>query len=163
MMEQAREMVSRYAARGILIDSNLLLVLLVGTIDRDLVGTYKRTQTYTPSDYDLLSDLLSSARRFVITPHVGTEISNLAGRLRERSPFGDLWVSFLRQADESYHRTSELATSTSIRRLGLADVAIARWSLRRRRLVVTDDLPLAVFIEKSGGAVINFNHLRNYA
>ena len=42
---------------GVLLDTNLLLLLLPGTVDRELIGSWKRTQIYDEDDFDLLSDL----------------------------------------------------------------------------------------------------------
>lgn len=39
--------------RGILIDTNLLVLLLVGAVNRDRIPKFKRTRGYTADDWDL--------------------------------------------------------------------------------------------------------------
>jgi hypothetical protein len=78
------------SARGIagcpptlLIDANLLLLLVVGSADRSLIESFKRTRAYTREDFDLLLRLVARFPKVVTTPNVLTEVSNLAGQLRD--------------------------------------------------------------------------------
>ena len=73
------------------IDANLVVLLVVGAVDRDLINSNKRTTRFTPADYDRLIDVIQRVRVFV-TPNTLTEASNLlrphtrfAEMLRERS------------------------------------------------------------------------------
>jgi hypothetical protein len=61
------------------VDSNLLVLLVVGTVDRELIDDHRRLQRFTRSDYDTLVDLLDEADRIVLTPDTLTETSNLLG------------------------------------------------------------------------------------
>ena len=85
---------------GVLVDTNLLLLLLAGTVDRALIAKWKRTSTYDDDDFELLSDLLESHHGLVITPHVATEVSNLATSLstQNHQQFFELFAGYLRQA-----------------------------------------------------------------
>jgi hypothetical protein len=42
------------AAAGLLVDTNLLVLLTVGTVNRNRIDTFKRTRQYSQADYDLL-------------------------------------------------------------------------------------------------------------
>lgn len=50
----ALELISRYAPRGILIDTNILLLYFVGTTNPDRIARFKRTQTFVKEDYNVL-------------------------------------------------------------------------------------------------------------
>jgi len=149
---------------GVLLDTNLLLLLLAGTVDRELIGNWKRTQIYDQDDFDLLSDLLELHRGLVMTPHIATEVSNLATSLAkpDHDRFFRLFAGYLHECEERLVAVREVAVVDVFARLGLTDTAIVRFK-RRRPLVVTDDLPLALHLERQRFPVVNFNHLRNLA
>ena len=62
-----------------------LLVFLTGASDPRLFGRFKRVSSYTIKDYELLVRLLRSFTVLLTTPHILTEVSNLANNLPERS------------------------------------------------------------------------------
>src|SRR5437667_6470122 len=80
-----RGIVARHARAGILVDSNILLLLLVGNFNRRLISKFKRTQTFDEQDYDILVDLLANFGSIHTTPHVLTEVSNLSRSLPIRN------------------------------------------------------------------------------
>lgn len=47
-------LISKHRENGVLIDSNLLLLLLVGMFDRNLIERIKRLNKYSVRDFDLL-------------------------------------------------------------------------------------------------------------
>ena len=50
--------------RQIVIDANLLVLLVVGLTDRALIAKHKRTKTFEPEDFDLLTRLLAGYDQF---------------------------------------------------------------------------------------------------
>src|ERR1035441_2201040 len=74
---------TRHRETGVVIDTQLLLLLWIGSFDRTLVGRFKRIQRYEESDFDLLSNIVARCPRLVTTPNVLTEVGNLAGQLPE--------------------------------------------------------------------------------
>jgi len=84
---------ARHRGKSILLDSNLLLVFLVGAFDSRLFGRFARVSDYTLEDYHLIVRLLSSFRVLVITAPTLTEVSNLANKLPERTKV-DWFLSF---------------------------------------------------------------------
>lgn len=57
------------------IDANLLVLLVVGSVDRRLVARHRRTRTFLPEDYDRLVEVIQDVQVFV-TPNTLTEASN---------------------------------------------------------------------------------------
>src|ERR1700733_3294598 len=61
---------------GLLIDSNLLVLLAGERVNRDRVDHFKRTRQYTKSDYPLLLKVLGNRDLYTVA-HVMAEVSNL--------------------------------------------------------------------------------------
>ena len=150
--------------RTLLIDTNLLLVLIVGAHDRGQIERFKRTRAYTADDFDLLSSYVSGFAELVVTPNVLTEVSNLAGQLSE--PLRGRVLTALgllaMQVPERYFPSGEAAREPEFSRLGLADVSVLL-TAREDVAVLTDDLPLYLRLSAQDRYVVNFNHLRTGA
>jgi hypothetical protein len=77
MNDEIQRLVVRYARKGILIDTNILLLYFLGSFDQDLIPSFKRTVQFTVEDYNTLLLLLQMFDRLVTTPNILTEVSNL--------------------------------------------------------------------------------------
>lgn len=159
----AANLIAMYRTRGLVIDTNLLLIWFIGSLEPELVGRFKRTASYTSADLHVLMSFMAHFERVLTTPHILTEVSNLAGNLadpvRERC-----WRSFvdrLTVLDERHEPAPALVASGEMARVGLTDAAVA--SLARQTLVVTDDLPLYHLLATLGRPVLNFNHIRSFS
>lgn len=155
-------MLAERRRRTLVIDTNLLLLLLVGLVARDQIEKFKRTRHYTASDYDLLARLVSAHSEILVTPNVLTEVDNLIthapGKLEFRCR--QALASLLSKWREEYRSSEQLAASGPFLRLGLADASIQDLA-KHADTVLTDDLPLYVAVSKSGHqGVINFTHVR---
>jgi hypothetical protein len=64
-------------SRGVLIDTNLFVLLIVGSVNRDRIPRFKRTSNYTPTDWDPLVGLLEQIPRRYSIPHVLAEVNTL--------------------------------------------------------------------------------------
>lgn len=146
---------------GLLIDSNLLLLFLVGTIGRNRITTFKRTQKYSLEDFELLERLISTFSRIVTTPQILTEVSNLGGALsgKELVSFRSTLKSQVEVMDERFIEARRITGDGSFARLGITDAAIVLLS-NDGPLVLTDDLDLYVAIANRRFDVVNFNHIR---
>ena len=84
-MTYAAMMVEKYKSRGLLLDSNLLLLYLVGAVDPTLVGTgqYNKLSTFKVEQIIMLRQLIAFFPRVVTTAHVLTEVSYLVNDMRE--------------------------------------------------------------------------------
>lgn len=159
------DLLNRFRSKGALIDANLLLLLLVGSYDRSLLGVegFKRVQKYTLEDYALLVSLLEQFKMSVTTPHILTEVSNLAGQLAENHKtacfkrFGEMFRAFSELNDPSLKATLR----PEFPYLGLTDCVIA--DAAADYLVITDDLRFFASLERAGLEALNFNHIRSLA
>jgi len=149
------------AARTLLVDTNLLVLYLVGLLGSESLAAHKRTTSYTLEDFFLLGDILASKTRLVTTPHILSEVSNLSRQVREplRSQIATVLQGMLQVVDERYVESSGAATNPCFHRLGLTDAAIVDLC-GAGVLLLTDDLDLYLEVGRAGGQAFNFNHLR---
>jgi UDP-2,3-diacylglucosamine pyrophosphatase LpxH len=153
----------RHRAAGVLLDTNLLLLYVVGAHDRGLIPRFKRTAAFTAEDFRILTNALDSFAHILTTPHILTEVSNLAGQLADplkQAVFRTL-AAAIGMLTELQAPARELCGDSAFPRFGLTDVAILR-NGRDKFLVLTDDFRLSQYLAHDKVAVVNFNHLRTY-
>jgi rRNA-processing protein FCF1 len=151
----------KYKSKGILIDTNLLLLVAIGAYDAQRILTFKRTQEYTLEDYALMLRILEFFERRITTPNILTEVDNLARQLPEKEHNAISQVlSDIVQYSFEIHVPSTTATQTlEYALVGLADVITI--SVSTEVLVLTDDFPLSNRLASAGRDVLNINHIRN--
>lgn len=154
------DLIRRHRKSGVLLDTNVLLLYVVGAVDRKQIGTFKRTMQFAPEDYDLVSGIVGRFDRLVSTPNILTEVSNLLGQLPANlhSTFFQAFGVGIRLLEENLVKSSEVSSRPEFTRLGLTDTAIIH--VARQHLVVTTDWPLSNSLASAGVDVINFNHIR---
>lgn len=157
------ESIQRYRTTGVLVDTNILLLLFIGSVDRRLIERFKRTMArgFEASDYELLTSFLKLFEdRVVTTPHILTEVSNLAGQLgSQKQRFFSYFAKGISQLIEHYKPSADLARAVSFAKFGLTDTAIIDL-VKGQYLVLTDDFRLSNYLGKQGVDALNFNHLR---
>jgi rRNA-processing protein FCF1 len=156
----------RHRGNRVLLDSNLLLLFLVGGYSLSLIRTFKRVSDYSVQDYRLLVEFLGSFKILVVTPHVLTEVSNLANSLPQgiktewfRS-FAELLASqgSTPGLREHHIAADAIAKTREFYAFGITDAAISLIS--SDTLVVTADYRLSGTLRKKGVEVLNFSDLR---
>lgn len=143
----------------LLIDTNILILLLIGEWDRELIGS-KRTEKFTIEDYEVLIKLIGKYKKVVFTPHLITEITNLTDSFVNRGFFEFLSV-FLKSElfVEEFETWVSLFESKAFVKFGLADSAIYR--LSHDCMILTDDMKLYGYISTQTKNCINFEHIRS--
>lgn len=157
--EQWLQAARRY---GLLVDTNLLVLLIVGSVNISRVGVFKRTASYTAQDYRLLLELMELAGRICSVAHVFSEVSNLTDlKGIERQ----LALRELKRLINRVHEpaiASELASDHSMyERLGLTDAAILTAAVEHKYAVLTADLDLQLALISQRVPTLNFTNLRN--
>ena len=144
-------------ASQILIDANLLALLVVGTVDRMLVGKHRRVRIFEPEQYDLLLDLLyQTPQPAVVTPNTLTEVSNLLEDKQDRRFLRRL-KEFVEVSEEIVVASSTASNNRAYERLGLSDAVLLEIASAERPLVTVDlDLYHAALSTKGSDAVIRF-------
>jgi predicted nucleic acid-binding protein len=149
------------SAGRLLVDTNLLVLWVVGTVNRNRVETFKRTRRYTKTDYDLLLRVLARFRPLYTVHHVLAEVSNLTdlpGVERQRARrFLRETISTLTEVEMPSLRAAE---DVLYPKLGLVDAAIGAVARAHNCTVLTDDLDLYLLLSHEKVKVINFTHER---
>lgn len=154
------DFVKKHRQNGLLIDTNLLLLLIVGLYDRRRIERFKRTSVYTESDFQRIGWLQAQFQKLWTTPNILTEVDNLGRQLpmNEWNGFSHaLRTLCLRMYEESVASTVAMANK-SFSRLGLSDNVTL--SLGGSFLLISDDLALCNEAGRLGFDALNFNHIR---
>jgi hypothetical protein len=149
------------ATKGVLLDTNIFMLLVIGTVDPERVKDHKKTQKFDADDYRTLIRFLSFFKIIQVTPCVITEACNLLDTVNRNSNYvfyatvRNLLVTLSERRVES----SVLAKEEAFLRLGLADVSIISGA-KKGKLVLTDDLDLVTQLYVQKLKVMNFSHLQ---
>lgn len=148
---------------GAFIDTNLLVLFVVGSVDRQAVTGHRRTQKFTEEDYDLLVDMIEQMGNCVfVTPNTLTETSNLLKKRRD-ARFHDYLQDLIEQSNEVVVPSLKASRNSSFARLGLTDAALLE-AVSAKRPLLTVDLDLFdAALAKDAAAAFNFNHYRRIA
>src|SRR5437016_2187626 len=126
MYDDPVALINRHQGRGIVVDTNILLVYLIGLHDANLIPRFKRTQTFSKDDYQLLQLLFGRFRNIITTPGILAEVNSLAGQLS-----GDVKTSFFGTfqkqivlLEEQYAASKNVCVHTHFAMCGLTDAAI---------------------------------------
>lgn len=161
MTDWIRSLFKKYKQKGILVDTNILLLWFVGTVNRNRISTFKRTQQFIPEDYDTLMGILAFFNQIVTTPNILTEVNSLINQLGEpeRAQCLLIFGEALAGLTEVYLESSRIATIETFTKFGLTDSGIIDVA-PNQYLVLTDDFRLSQYLQKVGIETLNFNNIR---
>ena len=146
-----------------LVDSNLLVLLVVGRVNRELVGRHRRLKQFAPEDYDQLVEVLSSSEQILVTPNTLTETSNLLAA--QRGATGMALSAELRRLIESEVEIVVPSTTAARRRefprLGLADAALVDVASERHQLLTADMKLFGAALASDPNSAVYFNVSRD--
>lgn len=158
---------AKAAATFLLLDTNVLVLLIVGRRNPTLIPRFKRTNRYSYEDYQAaweIADRYAKSRRLAVTAHVLCQTSDLLGQLptvEEQQSTRVILRHMVGTILEISVKAEEVAGSDSFLRLGLADAAIEH-AARRGYVVLTDDFDLGGQLESQGLKVINLRQLPHH-
>ena len=118
--------------KGVVVDSNLLVLLLIGLFDYDQIEKNRRLNNFEKGDFDKLVLLIEAVSNKTI------------------------------KSFEEYNTSSNeviFNNQKAFYKFGLADSSIANLS-KEEYLIITADFPLYHFLSSQNLNVINYNHLR---
>ncbi|MGD0023751.1 MAG: hypothetical protein ABSC37_03850 [Xanthobacteraceae bacterium] len=154
--------IEKYKSKGVLFDTNLLVLLVIGIYRRARIATFKRTRQYAPEDFALVLSLIEKFDRRITTPNILTEANNLVRQLpeSEHPAVSRIMAHLIAEIFEQYRISAEAVRYLGFARLGLTDCITA--SIANEALVLTDDFRLSNTLFHLGRDVININHLRDF-
>ena len=149
----------RFRGKPVILDANVLLLYWCASFDPGLVRTFKRLNSFSGEDIGLLHRTLKFFSAISTTPHVLTEVSNLAGSLpqRRKEDWAHHFACQVGIVEEKWSPAKAIVQNSAIF-LGLTDAALCM--LASTHVILTIDFPLSNFLESRKLNVLNFNHLR---
>lgn len=151
-------------AKSILLDTNLLVVLVVGLLDPSIIGMHKRTKDYTPEDFESLQRVLDNYQVLWITSQSVAEASNLLRYTNtdQAEKLLGILSNLVLSYKESNMSSRGIFETACVLKLGVTDAGLAKKSKRVTNLLTAD---LDRYLEVSGrfNNAINFNHIRTGA
>jgi hypothetical protein len=153
--------VSERSARTLILDTNLLVLLIVGMTSRAYINRHKRLRAFLESDFDVLTGFVASATRIVVTPNTLTETSNLLRQIDEpaRTQIYDQFRRIVRTTDEYYIQSKLAVERKDFLWLGLTDSTLLQAVSENHELLTTDSR-LHYAAARQGLKVVNFHHHR---
>jgi len=150
------------ARKGVIVDTNLLVVYMVGLFDRKLVPAFSRTKGYSSEDFDVLARLMAQCRAVFVTPQVLAELSNLTPDSTDPRLVGyfETIIQVLWKTREEYVPKEQMLGSDLLPRIGFTDLSILQAAKKHGLLVLTDDLKAAKCLRDAGVDVLNMDAVR---
>jgi len=148
-----------YLGKSAILDANVLLLHWCASFDPELIHTFKRLNSFEQGDLELLDESLKLFSVLRTTPHVLTEVSNLANALPawRKDDWAEHFPHRIELISEEWIAAKSVV-SNPLMSLGLTDVILAQFA--SSHVVITIDWPLTNSLETQGLQVVNFTRLR---
>ena len=145
--------------RDVILDSNLLLVLIVGLVSRDHIGKIKRTREFTPEQFGKILEIYEDATSLVTTPNVLTEVSNLLKRVEDTRCHAVL-AKIVPKSNEIYVESKCIVKHKTFQPFGLTDLAFLELISKTCHLYTSDHKLFCYAINYFPGCVFNISHVK---
>ena len=144
---------------GYFVDSNLLLLYVVGSEDRSLIAGHRRLEGYSVADYELLIDFLAPAGHVFVTPNTLTETSNLIRQHRDpqRSQLMRRLRVIIQDSQEVVVASAKASDNSVFESLGLTDSVLLEVATAETPLLTVDSGLFRAILDVNGvDAAFNF-------
>jgi hypothetical protein len=160
MTSNTKALIASFSGWPVILDSNLLLLRWCASLDLALLKTFKRLQGFQPNDLVILGEVMATLGPVKTTPHVLTEVSNLANALPawKKQAWTNHMSGQIALVEECWEPASQILEDRSMAVFGLTDAALGR--LARTHVILSADWPLCNQLSARGLSSINFQALR---
>jgi len=152
--------------KGIIVDSNIMLLFLVGCYDVDFINMFKRTIKYTAEEYYFIRDLLTThyyKDKVYTSPHILTELSNLSTiDGNRRNKYFNIFIKILNNTCEIYIEKNKILEFDELSTFGITDIGIYKIAKKYNFLVLTDDYRLSSYLSDNCIDTINLRNISKY-
>ncbi|MEJ7693979.1 hypothetical protein [Daejeonella sp.] len=94
----------------ILVDTNSLILIVLGLMDPRLINTHSKTSIYEEEDFNHLMIFIGDLKNIIVTPNILTEVDNLlnnfSGNLKY--PYINAFIRLIKESSETYIRSTEV-------------------------------------------------------
>ncbi|MDO9298441.1 hypothetical protein [Bradyrhizobium sp.] len=143
----------------LVLDTNLIILLIVGLADEKSVPTHKRTRAYSVNDFRLLLKIISTYEDMRVIPNALSEASNLLDFEGDGLPakIFACFSHFVSTTKECYIPSLDALQRNEIRRLGLTDTATLELG-KEGFHILSADAGLCIAASRAGYIASNFIH-----
>ena len=145
-----------------IIDSNALVVLVIGLIDPKLFKTHKRTSIYDEDDFFELQNVIGSLKQIVVLPNVWTEVDNLLNGFSGNYKYSyiSIFANLIELTTETYISSDKVISKYEFYDLGLTDSLILE-KASTCELLITSDSRLSDYASANGIQVYDLVKAKN--
>ncbi|MFC3415767.1 PIN domain-containing protein [Algoriphagus hitonicola] len=146
----------------IFVDTNALILLIVGLIEKSLIASHKRTSIFESDDFENLAFLIGDLGKIVTTPNVLTEVDNLLNNFQK----GHRWDYYLvireliAKSTEKFLESKKIIDFDSFFEVGLTDSGVLE-ICKNCNFLITGDSKLADYPNAYGIKVVDLVKIRN--
>lgn len=146
----------------ILIDTNALIVLLIGLMDIRLINKHKRTSIYEAQDFEDLIAIIGNLDRLIVLPNVWTEVDNLLNNFggEQKYQYINQTIEIMKSTSEKYIESMRGVENHSFYDLGLTDSLLLTHA-KECELLITSDSSLSDYAIANGIKVYDVVKNRN--
>ena len=160
------DLIKKMQTKGVLLDTNLFILLIVGLVGVKHIATHKKLKSYSEEDFKLLAATLDTCRKFVVTPHVLAETSNLVvhgmhGELETKAYLSLQAISQEAKFVETHDSISTIVLNTGYTQYGVSDIGLLE-ALKDGLVLLTDDFKLSGYAEGNGYDVLNYKVIQHF-
>lgn len=142
------------------LDANLLVLLVVGLVDKTKIGKHRRTKEFSQEDYSRLRGLLEGLDSICVTPNTLTEASNLLGSLRDPRMMQEMRY-LVEESRETVVDSKAAVRHRKFPRVGLTDAVLLEVVSAERPLLTTDFELYGLASAKGEGVAFNFWYMHS--
>jgi len=145
----------------LLLDTNVLVLWIAGSIDPSLVGQHRRLREFDDLDLEIINALALQSADHVSTPHVLAETSNFLGSGPQEMVKGGgaALTGYIGFLSEIHIPAKTIASTPAMVALGLTDAGILQLA-DEKTCVVSMDFHLCNRLSQRGVQATNPRHLR---
>lgn len=165
-LDSIRTFREKFGKKKIILDTNLLLLLLVGLCDKKFLSQHGCTEKYTDIDHEILIKIFKYFDPIiVITPHILAEFSNLSKR-DIKEPRIHYYIATVINSLKNYQEEQvslERLLSTKVSTIalyGFTDISIIEAAKKIDAVILTDDIGLALYADTSRIPSIKFGAVK---
>ncbi len=145
----------------IIIDTNALVLLLIGLIDTNLIETHKRTSIYEEEDFDNLVSVIGNINQLIVLPNIWTEVDNLLNNFSSyKHSYIENLKSTIKNTTEKYFESNSITEKEHFFDLGLTDSLVLECAMDCK-LLITSDSKLSDYAIANGIRVYDVVKARN--
>ena len=169
-MDYIAGVIIKHGVKGIIIDTNLLILLIVGVYDIGYIEKISRVKNkgYTSEDFKALSNLVACFKTIYITPQILAELSNLSFKEGKKIDCYDEEfeayvmnvVEIINNSKEDFTTKEDLIKFPYFRKFGFTDMSILSLAQKESLPVITDDLRLHNLFINLGIESLNMDTIR---